>query len=1151
MSSANKQKSSNPGRFGETHESEAVAPSRPRATDSENAEAPQDGPEIIPDTQPTSLVAAYHPDPYSKETEKAAKEKVKMAKAETNRPSYNPAEGVASAKTAYNEGREARKSTRYDEERGGSANLKSDQDEIEPPYYHQHTESHESQPGAVAVLGPGLAELQAARHSSIASFDHVTDDRTAETQSISIQTPQTPRLQSEHLVSAFLVQEEPPSIDKPITVRSPEGSNIAEATVVDNKKKRKQMICLLIIFFVLGTGGGVVAAILLSRGSTSDDSQPTVSPQPTESPVPSSSPTLAPTTELMQLTWFQIGDDIDGQNNDDQAGRCVALSEDGSVLAVGAENYDRDENEGHARLFRLNAKTRQWEQMGQSLEGERGKDQFGRTMSLSNDGLTVAIGSHDNDGDVNRGDLTGHVRVFGYDEENNRWEQKGDDINGEQDHTAGHFTTSFVSLAGDKDIVAFGSAESSENGRQSGRVRVFEFDANAKKWEQLGQSLDGDEAGDDFGYSVDLDDSGTTLIVGAYQRDDTDAYDNDSNPKDEGFVSLGTKPGYARIYQWNANLESWIRLGERINGAQNGDHFGSKVSISNDGKIIAIGGGSVTEEPNSAHVRVYQYDEEVNQWIQLGEDLGQDPVGQSTFLHAILGLSLSYDGQKVALGTHGFDEGQVNVFQYEMESDTWLQIGQKLSGESKGDDFGNCLKLAQNGNALAVGAPGNNAGGDDRGHAKVYYLALTASPTANPTTASPSTSPSLAPSTYLSSVKWSQIGNTIVGERGDQFGRGMSMSGDGTLVAVAARMNDNDAGEDAGSLRVYRLRNGEWQQIGQTLHGDKEGDLFGESVYVSRDGSTIAGASSDGSTKVDNRGPGYVKLYQFDDLSQSWVQLGNNIVGKNSDDKGGSGSYIALSDNGEIVAIGADYNSDNGLTDVGHVQVFEYDVTAADWTQLGDDLYGDNSRDRFGFSVYLNGEGNQLVVGAFEENSGPGYLRTFQWNGQRWNPLGQRLNGDKHNDHFGAIVTSSRDGSIMATGADLADNAGSTSGLVRVFRLVNEEWSQIGQDIVGDAGDHGGLGLSLSADGTLLAVGFRKSKLNGNKVGHAGIFQYDADSNTWKQVGKSLYGEGHDDEFSRTLDLSSDGTRAAIGANDGYVKIYETDGLFQLLFEDI
>mmetsp|Transcript_11954 Transcript_11954/g.16958 ORF Transcript_11954/g.16958 Transcript_11954/m.16958 type:complete len:495 (+) Transcript_11954:1639-3123(+) len=492
-----------------------------------------------------------------------------------------------------------------------------------------------------------------------------------------------------------------------------------------------------------------------------------------------------------------------------------------------------------------------------------------------------------------------------------------------------------------------------------------------------------------------------------------------------------------------------------------------------------------------------------------------------------------------------FDEGHVRVFQYEADSVTWYQVGQMLDGEAQGDDFGNCLQLAEKGNTLAVGAPRNNAGGFDRGHARVYHLALTESPTLNPTTATPSTAPSLAPSTYLSTVKWNQLGNTIFGvNSGDQFGRGMSMSGDGTLVAVAGRMNDN-AGKDSGMLRIYRFENDEWKKIGQDLNGENEGDLFGESVYVSRDGSTVAAASSVGPGDLDNRGPGYVKMYKFDDQSESWVQLGNNIVGKNDGDKGGSGTYIALSGNGNIVAIGADYNDDKGV-DFGHVQVYEYTSATGNWTQRGKDLYGDASRDRFGFSVYLNDVGNQLVVGAFEENSGPGYVRSFRWNGQEWSRFGQRLNGDKHNDHYGAVVVSSHDGSIMAASADLADNGGGTSGLVRVFRFVNETsaWNQIGQDIVGEAGDHGGLGLSISADGTLIAVGFRKSKLNGDKVGHAGIFRYDADSDMWNQVGKYLYGEDHDDEFSRTLKISNDGKRVAIGANDGYVKIYETDDDF-------
>ena len=50
-----------------------------------------------------------------------------------------------------------------------------------------------------------------------------------------------------------------------------------------------------------------------------------------------------------------------------------------------------------------------WFQLGQDIDGEARFDQSGRSVSLSSDGKTVAIGAPDNDGN---GDSSGHVRIF-------------------------------------------------------------------------------------------------------------------------------------------------------------------------------------------------------------------------------------------------------------------------------------------------------------------------------------------------------------------------------------------------------------------------------------------------------------------------------------------------------------------------------------------------------------------------------------------------------------------------------------------------------------------------------------------------------------------------------------------------------------------
>ena len=97
--------------------------------------------------------------------------------------------------------------------------------------------------------------------------------------------------------------------------------------------------------------------------------------------------------------------DIDGEANGNQSGYSVSLSNDGSIVAVG--EWRTASLRGQVRVFELSGGS--WVQKGSSLLGEAVGDYFGGSVSLSNDGLTLAVGAPENDGN---GTNSGHVRVF-------------------------------------------------------------------------------------------------------------------------------------------------------------------------------------------------------------------------------------------------------------------------------------------------------------------------------------------------------------------------------------------------------------------------------------------------------------------------------------------------------------------------------------------------------------------------------------------------------------------------------------------------------------------------------------------------------------------------------------------------------------------
>ena len=88
------------------------------------------------------------------------------------------------------------------------------------------------------------------------------------------------------------------------------------------------------------------------------------------------------------------------------------MSSDGENVAIGALwNDGNGSKSGHTRVFKWNQSTNTWKQMGNDMDGEVRYDQSGRSVSLSSDGETVAIGAHGNDGN---GGYSGHVRVYSF-----------------------------------------------------------------------------------------------------------------------------------------------------------------------------------------------------------------------------------------------------------------------------------------------------------------------------------------------------------------------------------------------------------------------------------------------------------------------------------------------------------------------------------------------------------------------------------------------------------------------------------------------------------------------------------------------------------------------------------------------------------------
>jgi hypothetical protein len=336
-----------------------------------------------------------------------------------------------------------------------------------------------------------------------------------------------------------------------------------------------------------------------------------------------------------------------------------------------------------------------------------------------------------------------------------------------------------------------------------------------------------------FGSNLALSANGGRIVVSAY----------------------ATANGTTRVYERSGN--TWIQVGADIIGEAAGDRAGTSVDINAAGTRVAIGaylndggGGS------SGHVRVY--DLVGATWTQVGADLDGD--GASWALGWSVALSAS--GNRLIAGGpgNGGTTGRVKV--YELVSGTWTQLGVTLTA---GNEFGDAVDISSDGTTIAVSSP-SAAGSSRAGTAQVFRLSAGA---------------------------WTQIGNTLQGEQiADVFGSGLSLSANGSRIAVAAT-NDREASGGAGKVRVFDLVGASWTQVGGDVLGATglNGENLGQTLALSDDGTRFAANGASQSV---------AKVYAL--VGGAWVQVGANITAA----PGGAvrSEGLALSADGRTVAVG-------------------------------------------------------------------------------------------------------------------------------------------------------------------------------------------------------------------------------------------------------
>ena len=304
----------------------------------------------------------------------------------------------------------------------------------------------------------------------------------------------------------------------------------------------------------------------------------------------------------------------------DSFGGFLGLSDDGNTLAVGVPNENSlstgvnnfasngvAREVGAAYVFRFSTTTNSWSQQAyiKASNAEGGPpsslgigDRFGRSISLSGDGNTLAVGAPEEGSastgingaqDNNNAIDSGAVYLFRF--SNGNWSQQAyiKSLNSESGDQFGIST----SLNYDGNLLAVGASREDSvstgiNGAQddntlpeTGAVYLFRFSSGS--WTQQTYIKASSSNPDDrFGYAVNLSSDGNTLAVGALLEDG-------SSPGVNGTVNNGVQNSGA-VFLLEFVNGAWVhKTYIKAPEPTTNDRFGGSLSLSNDGGALAIG----------------------------------------------------------------------------------------------------------------------------------------------------------------------------------------------------------------------------------------------------------------------------------------------------------------------------------------------------------------------------------------------------------------------------------------------------------------------------------------------------------------------------------------------------------------------------------
>lgn len=255
----------------------------------------------------------------------------------------------------------------------------------------------------------------------------------------------------------------------------------------------------------------------------------------------------------------------------------------------------------------------------------------------------------------------------------------------------------------------------------------------------------------------------------------------------------------------------------------------------------------------------------------------------------------------------------------------------------------------------------------------------------------------------------------------------------------------------------------------------------------------------------------------FVDLTSSVWEFVTNISGNANGDR--FGTSIALNNTGEIVAVGAPWESgyeSDGTTIISKSGVVRVYMKINDTQQqIGNNITG-LLDSYFGSSIAINGKGDILAIAGVNADNNNlqdvGYVSIYRYDStlNTWNKIGNSIYGENSNDKIGESITMNDSGSIIAISGNntvpgtLNDQLAMNS-YVKIYENQNDVWTLIGTLNSVITGDLFGTSISLNSEGNIIAIGAPghyegDPQANDVNEGIAYVYRYNSSDSTWSSI---------------------------------------------------